>query len=337
MTTPPTPVAQASAAPSGDPTDGRAHQRAAPRPERTPRDRARCPQRSTPVPSPPRSFRQPTRDASASARVVHRRRRPPQPGDEQGGRGGSGGGGDEAHATRGLLGNTVADLVAGKQCGNAKTFSAFTALETITLAPGESVTLASFYGQARAIEDLPKIAARVSAPGFAAQKLERARALTNELTAGVETHTASHLFDGAVKQACMDNSLRGGMPPVLGDLDDNMRQSNADEDSRPKVGHRHPFAVGSALSAGRPSVPRQLRPPRPSVGGSLPSSLSTAASPAPVDPRLSAAHASTTAPSGARQPVAPPPRPTLLAVSSAPVGLRIFRPLGALLAPSWLQ
>ena len=88
-----------------------------------------------------------------------------------------------------------------------------------------------------AVEDLPVIATKVSVPGFAAKKLQRAHTLTEELTTGVKTHTAIHLFDGAVKQAYMENSLRGGMPLVLGDLDDSMCQANANEDSRLKVYH----------------------------------------------------------------------------------------------------
>ena len=68
----------------------------------------------------------------------------------------------------------VADLVAGKQYGNAKTSSVFAALETTTLAPGESITISSFYGQAAPVEDLPDIATKVSAPGFTAKKPQRA-------------------------------------------------------------------------------------------------------------------------------------------------------------------
>ena len=55
---------------------------------------------------------------------------------------------------------------------------------------------------------------------------------------GVEALVAaSNLFNSTLKQAYMDNSLHGGMPLVLGDLDDSMRQPNSDEDSRLKVYH----------------------------------------------------------------------------------------------------
>ena len=59
----------------------------------------------------------------------------------------------------------------------------------------------------------------------------------NELTSSVETHTASKLFDGTIKQNYLDNMLRGGMPVILGELDADARSSNADEDPRLKVFH----------------------------------------------------------------------------------------------------
>jgi len=137
----------------------------------------------------------------------------------------------------GLFTKTVSDIVANPQYGAAKTSSAFAAVEKVTLSPGESITITSFYGEAEAVEDLPKIAKTVSTEGYASDKFERARELMDQLTSSVETHTANHLFNGAIKQNYLDNSLRGGMPVILGDLDENSRASNADEDPRLKVYH----------------------------------------------------------------------------------------------------
>lgn len=137
----------------------------------------------------------------------------------------------------GLIASSIEDIVANPQYGDAKTSSAFAALQKVKLAPGESVTITSFYGEADHIEKLPKIAKKVSKGGFSVKKLNRARELMDELTSSVETHTANHLFNGAIKQNYLDNSLRGGMPVILGELDEKARTSNADEDPRLKVYH----------------------------------------------------------------------------------------------------
>ena len=137
----------------------------------------------------------------------------------------------------GVILNGISGIVEGRQYGDAKTSSAFAALRGVSLGPGESVTVTSFYGRAEDVSELPAIAARVRRAGYASGKLERARTLMDELTSSVETRTASGLFDGAIKQNYLDNSLRGGVPLILGELDDRARASNADEDDRLKVYH----------------------------------------------------------------------------------------------------
>lgn len=137
----------------------------------------------------------------------------------------------------GLRKSTIEKIVSNPQFGDAKTSSAFAAAQKVTLAPGESVTINSVYGQAEDIKELPKIAKVVTKKKFITKKFERARDLMNELTSSVETHTASKLFDGTIKQNYLDNSLRGGMPVILGELDADARSSNADEDPRLKVYH----------------------------------------------------------------------------------------------------
>ena len=137
----------------------------------------------------------------------------------------------------GLIKSTIEDIVANPQFGDAKTSSAFAAAQNVKLAPGKSVTVTSVYGQAENIKDLPKIAKKVTKKHFISDKSERAFDMMNELASKVETHTANKLFDGTIKQNYLDNSLRGGMPLILGELDDEARSSNADEDSRLKVYH----------------------------------------------------------------------------------------------------
>jgi hypothetical protein len=137
----------------------------------------------------------------------------------------------------GLRKLSIEDIVSNPQYGDAKTSSAFAAAQKVKLAPGESVTVNSVYGHAESIDELPKIAQLVTKKKFISNKFERARELMNELTSSVETHTASKLFDGTIKQNYLDNSLRGGMPVILGELDYDARSSNADEDPRLKVFH----------------------------------------------------------------------------------------------------
>ena len=137
----------------------------------------------------------------------------------------------------GLNSKTIEEIVSSPQYGDAKTSAAFAAVQKMKLAPGESVTITSFYGRAAVVEDVPEIAKIVSKKGYAAKKYKRAKELMSELTASVETHTANHLFDGTIKQNYLDNSLRGGIPLILGDMDENSRSSNYDEDPRLKVYH----------------------------------------------------------------------------------------------------
>lgn len=131
----------------------------------------------------------------------------------------------------------IDDLVENTQYGQARTSSGFAAVDEKTLQPGESFSIASFYGKAEHIAEVPVLAKRVTKAGYVTSKFLDARALIDQLTAGVETNTTNKLFDGAVKQMFLDNALRGGMPQVLGNVDDDAYYSNYDEDVRVKVFH----------------------------------------------------------------------------------------------------
>jgi len=129
---------------------------------------------------------------------------------------------------------SVGDLVGNPQYGWAKTSSAFGAVDSITLEPGANITIASFYGKADHIDFLDHIKETITQPGYVAQKHERAREILDELTAGVETTTANPLFDGTVAQMFLDNSLRGGVPTILGKVEGD---ATYDEDEEVKVFH----------------------------------------------------------------------------------------------------
>jgi hypothetical protein len=137
----------------------------------------------------------------------------------------------------GLKASSVKEILSRPQYGEARTSSGFAAVESITLAPGESISIASFYGKTNHIDEVKPIADTITKKGYVASKFTRARTMIDALTSSVETSTTSHLFDGAVKQMYLDNSLRGGMPMVLGDVDPDAKYRNYDEDDRVKVFH----------------------------------------------------------------------------------------------------
>jgi len=135
---------------------------------------------------------------------------------------------------RGLHATSVGDILDGPQYGDAKTSSSFAAIRSITLKPGEEITIASVYGRADHVEQVPEIAETVTQPGFVSSKFARARVMINEMTMGVDTNTTNPLFDSTVRQMFLDNSLRGGMPTILGNVDSELTY---DEDPGVKVYH----------------------------------------------------------------------------------------------------
>ena len=116
-------------------------------------------------------------------------------------------------------------------------FCTFISVEEVTLDPGESITISSFYGAADHVLDVPVYARRLIQEGFVQYKLTRTREVVRQITAGVETNTNNRLFDGHVQQMFLDNSLRGGIPIILGDADDNDAMETVDENRNLKVYH----------------------------------------------------------------------------------------------------
>lgn len=82
------------------------------------------------------------------------------------------------------------------------------------------MTITSAYGQTFSVDNLNDvIKPAVSAKGYSTRKLQEAEELTERLTQGVKMVSGSPLFDGFVKQAYLDNMLRGGMPAIMGTPD----------------------------------------------------------------------------------------------------------------------
>lgn len=95
------------------------------------------------------------------------------------------------------------------------------AAANVTLKPGQSVTITSAYGQTRDVETFNNvIIPAITARSFVQKKLIEAEELTERLTKGVKMVSGSPLFDGFVKQAYLDNLLRGGVPSIMGDAKD---------------------------------------------------------------------------------------------------------------------
>lgn len=136
-----------------------------------------------------------------------------------------------------LHSKSIADIVKGQQYGKAKTPSAFAAATDIVLQNEESVTITTYFGRANNVLGVPVISRRLLQPGFGEYKISRSREIIQQITAGVVTQTSSKLFNAHVEQMFLDNSLRGGVPSILGDVDDDARMRNADEDYRLKVYH----------------------------------------------------------------------------------------------------
>jgi hypothetical protein len=136
-----------------------------------------------------------------------------------------------------LLSKRLADILQEPQYSRAKTASAFSALGGVVLPPGRSVTISTFFGRADHILQVPVILRRVTQPGFVEYKLKRSREVVGQISTTVATRTAVPLFDGHVQQVFLDNSLRGGVPSILGEVDDYSKMMSADEDDRLKVFH----------------------------------------------------------------------------------------------------
>ncbi len=84
------------------------------------------------------------------------------------------------------------------------------------LMPEEEFTIYEVIGQAKSIATVREFATSCVSEGYFKKKYEEAIALTEDLCKGIETKTASPVFDAYCKQTYLDNILRGGYPIKLG-------------------------------------------------------------------------------------------------------------------------
>lgn len=81
-----------------------------------------------------------------------------------------------------------------------------------TLAPGESLTVYSLYGQAEDKGRVAALASRIGSVSWFAEKRRQAQILVDSLCASVDCKTADPVFDAYARQTYLDNLLRGGVP-----------------------------------------------------------------------------------------------------------------------------
>jgi hypothetical protein len=109
------------------------------------------------------------------------------------------------------------DLATGPQGTTSRTPCAFAAT-SVTIPPGESITLTSVYGYAESLETfVGKYSPIITASDYSTTKRSEAEKVVQDITQRVVTRTSSELFDAYVKQDFLDNVLRGGLPVMLGD------------------------------------------------------------------------------------------------------------------------
>jgi len=112
---------------------------------------------------------------------------------------------------------SVEDLLKMPQGKTSRTPCSF-AGASLRIPPGGTVSIISVYGHADNVDDfLTKISPKITSKEFVSEKRVGAAAVVDQITAKVETVTSSPLFDAYVKQDFLDNTLRGGIPVVIGD------------------------------------------------------------------------------------------------------------------------
>ena len=103
------------------------------------------------------------------------------------------------------------------QVTTSRTPCAFAAAKLV-IPPGGSVTLTSVYGHADTLEQFVGIySPMIRQAGYITKKRAASSKLVDEITKKVKTSTSSSLLNAYIKQDYLDNSLRGGVPLILGD------------------------------------------------------------------------------------------------------------------------
>lgn len=103
------------------------------------------------------------------------------------------------------------------QVTTSRTPCSFAAAKVV-IPPGGTVTLTSVYGHADTLEKfVGSYSPMIRQAGYITKKRAASSKLVEEITDKVKTSTSSALLNAYVKQNYLDNSLRGGIPLILGD------------------------------------------------------------------------------------------------------------------------
>lgn len=91
----------------------------------------------------------------------------------------------------------------------------FTAL--LSIGPGRSKKIVSFFGQAKSLDGLNRFVASASRGGYLAAKREENRQLIESIKSRLFTVSSNVAFDLYCGQTYLDNVLRGGLPQIFGE------------------------------------------------------------------------------------------------------------------------
>ena len=106
-------------------------------------------------------------------------------------------------------------LLQCSQTTQGRTPCAFIGFQHI-LEVGQSMELASLYGNASSLDLIQGQVNGLAEPGSIERKLEEARAIAADITNAVQTKSASRIFDDYCRQTYLDNVMRGGAPLIIG-------------------------------------------------------------------------------------------------------------------------
>ncbi|WP_099467003.1 hypothetical protein [Konateibacter massiliensis] len=115
----------------------------------------------------------------------------------------------------GFLNNSIGELLQKKQMVQNQVPSGFCAYEG-ELKEKEETSLYSVIGQAASKKIYQEFAERSKEQNYFVRKYEEAKALTMDVSKGMEAKTGNRIFDEYCRQTYVDNVLRGGYPVTLG-------------------------------------------------------------------------------------------------------------------------
>ncbi len=115
----------------------------------------------------------------------------------------------------GFIEKSMSDLFSSNQIKYNRIFCGFSGKNT-SLAEGESITIYSLAGHTKNVNALNKRINEITSSKYIESKLKESEDIIKSLTEPVYTETSSELFDTYCRQTFLDNTLRGGIPLVMG-------------------------------------------------------------------------------------------------------------------------